>query len=97
MTHKFWKRLRQWAQKHERDAFLETTCVNLRCPHCRVWQSDAETPGSIRSFGHPIAVAFDCGQCGHASGWVCEAGFWIRAELEQIDALSATTPEQGDV
>ena len=76
----FWRRLRKWAQKHEREAFLERHCVNLKCPHCKTWMADAESPGHFASFGHPIATSWRCGHCERPSAWVCEAGFWFTAE-----------------
>lgn len=80
MSYKFWRRVREWAKGKAREKFLHERCVNLMCPHCNTWQSDADGEQRIRSFGHPIAVAMDCGQCGKSSAWVCEAGFWFSAK-----------------
>ncbi len=80
MNFQSWKKVREWVKSKARRKFLEERCVNLCCPYCNTWQSDADKDPVIRSFGHPIAVAMECGQCGASSGWVCEAGFWFRAE-----------------
>ena len=68
------------AARIKKDAYLSRHGVDLRCPHCKTWGSDAICPPTIRSFGHPIAVRSRCGQCEKPSYWVCEAGFWFRAE-----------------
>ena len=79
MSLNFWRKLRKLVQKREREAFLERHCVNLKCPHCNTWMSDADSAGSF-SAGHSIATNWTCGQCGKVSAWVCEAGFWFPAE-----------------
>ncbi len=89
---RMWKWLMQMAIARHRKAFLEATCVNLKCPHCNTWMSDSADQGSINSFGHEIAVRFDCGQCKKPSYWVCEAGFWFQAERFGI-----TNPEMEGV
>lgn len=80
MSFGFWRKIRQWVQRKEAQAFLEKTCVNLKCPHCNTWASAAEGEGRLFEFGHPIACAYKCGQCERDSAWVCEAGFWFPAE-----------------
>lgn len=89
MNYQFWRRVREWAKGKARKSFLEERCLNLKCPHCNTWQSDAEAEGGLRSFGHPLVVALDCGQCKKASGWVCEAGFWFAAD----EFLKGAAPE----
>ena len=80
MSHKLWKSIRKWAQKHEREEYLKRTYLNLKCPHCNTWSSDSEKESTHKSCGHEIATQYDCGQCGKDSYWVCEAGFWFSAE-----------------
>lgn len=79
MSLNFWRKLRKLVQKRERKAFLERHCVNLKCPHCNTWMSDADSAGSF-SAGHLIATNWTCGHCEKVSAWVCEAGFWFPAE-----------------
>lgn len=75
-----WKRIRDWAKRKHRDAYLNRYLVNLKCPHCNTWSSDCESEPEHSSCNHPIATEYKCGQCGKVSHWVCEAGFWFGAE-----------------
>lgn len=79
------ERLRKRAAGRKEDAYLQRHGVNLRCPHCETWGSDAIRPPTIKSFGHPIAVQSNCGQCEKSSYWVCEAGFWFTADQFGIE------------
>ena len=72
--------LRKRAARKKKDAYLSRHGMTLRCPHCKTWGHDAPHPPTIESFGHPIAVRSNCGQCERPSYWVCEAGFWFRAD-----------------
>lgn len=76
----FFKRLRDWAAGKYREKYLESRCVNLKCPHCNTWGSDCDQEPEFKSCDHPIAVQYNCGQCLKPSYWVCEAGFWFSAE-----------------
>lgn len=80
MSYKLWKAVRKWAQEHEREAYFNRTRINLKCPHCNTWSSDAETESVHKSCDHEIATQYDCGQCNNPSYWVCEAGFWFTAD-----------------
>ena len=95
MSLKFWRRLRKWAQGKERDAYLERHCVNLKCPHCNTWASDAERDATFSNCGHEMATQYNCGQCNKPSYWVCEAGFWFQAEEWGIH-IEAQQPRQSD-
>lgn len=98
MNLNLWKRIRQWAQRHEKQAFLEKHCVNLKCPHCNTWWSAADGDGRLESIGHPIATAYICGQCAKPSYWICEAGFWFQAKEWgiTIEAQQPATQEQAE-
>lgn len=96
MTLAFWKWLRRWAQKHEREAFLERHCVDLKCPHCKTWMHAADTFGEFVKIPdlppeqEGMVTGWKCGHCDHVSGWVCEAGFWFTAKeffkaMEPVD------------
>ena len=79
-------------KRKQEDRYLKRHGVTLRCPHCEVWAHEAKTPPTIKSFGHPVAVRSECGDCGKASYWVCEAGFWFRAEQFGVHIEQETTP-----
>ena len=81
--------IKKRAERKKKHTYMMRHGMDLRCPHCDTWASDAFIPHKLRSFVHPIAVRSDCGQCGKASYWVCEAGFWFRAEEFGITIGSA--------
>lgn len=80
-----WKLIRDFAASKCREEYLHKYHLNLKCQHCNTWSSDCEKESVYSECGHPVATKYECGQCGGASYWVCEAGFWFSAEEFGVD------------
>ena len=76
----FFKRLRDWAAGKYREKYLESRCVNLKCPHCN---SHGVSASKILHFGP--AWSFRCSVCQRKH----KASYWF-LPLTLVTALAVS-------
>ena len=70
MTGTIWTKIKQFAERKEREHWLETRYSDQKCPHCETWQGNC---GGWREMqGNTPDQMYDrlrCGKCGQWSTW----------------------------
>ena len=69
-----WTRIKLYAEKKERQHWLETRFSDQQCPHCETWQGNCNGWRNVR-INDPDQYhdKLQCGRCGQWSTWFAGA------------------------
>jgi hypothetical protein len=85
-----WTKIKLYAEKKEREHWLETRYSDQKCPHCETWQGNCGGWKGIQP-NEPDEMhdKLQCGKCGQWSTWFAGAPVLILVDPKPASEVGA--------